>query len=148
MQYLACVYRTTTKITATKASSTPWHNCIITWYVSMLPFTAAKWYSALCSRYTISPKYTQYWHFVWHLLWFDIHCVYPYPSGLLHCHCGDPAAMPAKQTQMIWVNQSVYADIKATIYENHVHVLWSYTVNFIHGKPWGIFFNKFIANTL
>ena len=60
-------------------------------------------------------KHVQYiprnMHTVFALLWFVvvIHwLIYPYPSGLLHWHCGNLtiAPVPAKQPWWIWINTS------------------------------------------
>ena len=42
------------------------------------------------------------------LLWLYIDCFSPYPSGLLHWHCGNLtiAPVPAKQPWWIWINTS------------------------------------------
>ena len=50
-------------------------------------------------------------HTVFALLWFAvvIHwLIFPYPSGLLHWHCGNLtiAPVPAKQPWWIWINTS------------------------------------------
>ena len=41
------------------------------------------------------------------MLWFGIGWFYPYPSGLLHWHCGSLmiATVPVKQPWRIWVNR-------------------------------------------
>ena len=42
------------------------------------------------------------------LLWLHIEWFFPYPSGLLHWHCGNLtiAPVPAKQPWWIWINTS------------------------------------------
>ena len=42
------------------------------------------------------------------LLWLHIWLIFPYPSGLLHWHCGNLtiAPVPAKQPWWIWINTS------------------------------------------
>ena len=42
------------------------------------------------------------------LLWLHIWLIFPYPSGLLHWHCGNLtiAPVPAKQPWWIWMNTS------------------------------------------
>ena len=55
--------------------------------------------------------YIQYMHMVFALLCFVvvIHwLIFPYPSGLLHWHCGNLtiAPVPAKQPWWIWINTS------------------------------------------
>ena len=79
-------------------------------------------WSAMCSinivtpiKMTLSNVWLQYiprnMHTVFALLCFVvvIHwLIFPYPSGLLHWHCGNQtiAPVPAKQTWWIWINTS------------------------------------------
>ena len=59
------------------------------------------WYSIsqeICTRFLLCCA----------LLWLYIDWFFPYPSGLLHWHCGNLtiAPMPAKQPWWIWINTS------------------------------------------
>ena len=59
------------------------------------------WYSIsqeICTRFLLCCA----------LLWFYIDWFFPYPSGLLHWHCGNLtiAPVPAKQPWWIWINTS------------------------------------------
>ena len=71
--------------------------------------------AALLIMYTLTYSYLQYiprnMHTVFALLCFVvvIHwLIFPYPSGLLHWHCGNLmiAPVPAKQPWWIWINTS------------------------------------------
>ena len=61
-----------------------------------------------CNNYTVYPKKCA------HGFCFAVFCCgytltdFPYPSGLLHWHCGNLtiAPVPAKQTWWIWINTS------------------------------------------
>ena len=61
-----------------------------------------------CREFTVYPK--KYAHGFWLLCFVVvIHwLIFPYPSGLLHWHCGNLtiAPVPAKQPWWIWINTS------------------------------------------
>ena len=75
------------------------------------------WYKWLTLENVMEPKFVhvqyipRYMHTVFALLCFVvvIHwLIFPYPSGLLHWHCGNLtiAPVPAKQPWWIWINTS------------------------------------------
>ena len=62
--------------------------------------------------------------------------IFPYPSGLLHCHCGNLtiAPVPAKQPWCLWINTScefIINDCITTTKQSRTKpcaYLWGYTV--------------------
>ena len=58
--------------------------------------------------YSISQEICTRFLFCCALLWFIHWLIFPYPSGLLHWHCGNLtiAPVPAKQPWWIWINTS------------------------------------------
>ena len=78
--------------------------------------------------------------------------IFPYPSGLLHWHCGNLtiAPVPAKQPWWIWINTScefIMNDCVTTTKQSTTKpcaYLLGYTVAHITGKTFGVHNIKFV----
>ena len=99
-----------------------------------------------CARSSICTVYPKKFDTVFALLCFVvvIHwLIFPYPSGLLHWHCGNLtiAPVPAKQPWWIWINTScefIMNDCITTTkqQQNRVHISWDilYVPGYIKAK--------------
>ena len=69
--------------------------------------------------------------------------IFPYPSGLLHWHCGNLtiAPVPAKQPWWIWINISyefIMNDCITTTKQSTTKPCAYFLGYNVHGKDWGI----------
>ena len=80
------------------------------WYLLLLFYTVLHqiMFGKMRCMYSISQEICTRFLLCCALLWFYIDWFSPYPSGLLHWHCGNLtiAPVPAKQPWWIWINTS------------------------------------------
>ena len=97
----------------------------------------------MCHGYSISQEiYTRLLCFVVVIHWL----IFPYPSGLLHWHCGNLtiAPVPAKQSWWIWINTScefIMSDCITTTKQTTTTpcaYLLGYTVHRVHGYMFSV----------